>query len=171
MRFLGGKPEDVVSLASSLTHRVSVSGVPAFTERSVEHSGTVPSGIYLFRHGIIAAAGGWEPQENESAEDVDDSVYEEIMVTLLHEIGHHAIGFNIYKPRCLEEYHAWRWSIEAMQANNLNITDAVRLRMHRSLWYAVQKASRRGIKRIPEELTPFMERPMVARRERRVRAG
>ncbi|MCU0688701.1 MAG: hypothetical protein MUE97_03020, partial [Phycisphaerales bacterium] len=28
----------------------------------------------------------------------------------LHEIGHHAIGFHTYKPRCLEEYHAWKWS-------------------------------------------------------------
>jgi predicted Zn-dependent protease with MMP-like domain len=60
----------------------------AFTERSVEHSGTVPSGIYLFRHGIVGAAGGWEKAENETDEDVDDMVYEEIMVTLLHEIGH-----------------------------------------------------------------------------------
>ena len=60
----------------------------AFTERSLEHSGTIPSGIYLFRAGIIGAAGGWETVENETDQDVDDSVYEEIMVTLLHEIGH-----------------------------------------------------------------------------------
>ena len=84
----------------------------------------------------------------------------------LHEIGHHAIGFNVYRPRCLEEYHAWRWSLQAMEANGLNITDAVRLRMHRSLWYAVEKAKRRGIKRIPEELTPFLEKPSFARRRR-----
>lgn len=85
----------------------------------------------------------------------------------LHEVGHHAIGFNVYKPRCLEEYHAWRWSLEAMEANGLNITDAVRLRMHRSLWYAVEKAKRRGIKQIPHELTPFLEKPSFARRRRR----
>lgn len=85
----------------------------------------------------------------------------------LHEIGHHAIGFDVYKPRCLEEYHAWRWSMEAMQQHGLNITDAVRLRMHRSLWYAVQKAKRRGIKRIPDELTPYLEKPSFARRRRR----
>ena len=82
----------------------------------------------------------------------------------LHEIGHHAIGFNVYKPRCLEEYHAWRWSLEAMERHGLNITDAVRLRMHRSLWYAVSKAQRRGIKRIPVELEPFIEKPSFARR-------
>jgi hypothetical protein len=86
----------------------------------------------------------------------------------LHEIGHHAIGFNVYRPRCLEEYHAWRWSLEAMQAHGLNITDAVRLRMHRSLWYAVQKAKRRGIKQIPAELEPFLEKPSFARRKRRI---
>lgn len=85
----------------------------------------------------------------------------------LHEIGHHAIGFNVYRPRCLEEYHAWRWSLEAMEAHGLNITDAVRLRMHRSLWYAVEKAKRRGIKSIPEELTPFLERPSFGRRRKR----
>lgn len=77
----------------------------------------------------------------------------------LHEIGHHAIGFDVYKPRCLEEFHAWRWALEAMERHDLNITDAVRRRMHLSLWYAVQKARRRGIKRIPAELSPFLERP------------
>lgn len=82
----------------------------------------------------------------------------------LHEIGHHAIGFNVYKPRCLEEFHAWRWSLEAMEAHGLNITDQVRLRMHRSLHYAVQKAVRRGIKQIPVELGPFLEKPPSRRR-------
>lgn len=82
----------------------------------------------------------------------------------LHEIGHHAIGFNVYKPRCLEEYHAWRWSLEAMQTHGLNITDQVRWRMHASLWYAVAKAKRRGIKSVPAELEPFLERPRRPRR-------
>jgi len=77
----------------------------------------------------------------------------------LHEIGHHAIGFNVYKPRCLEEYHAWRWSLEAMYTHGLNITDQVRYRMHASLWYAVAKAKRRGIKSVPPELDPYMLRP------------
>ncbi len=27
----------------------------------------------------------------------------------MHEVGHHAIGLHRYRPRCLEEYHAWRW--------------------------------------------------------------
>lgn len=81
------------------------------------------------------------------------------MAVFLHEIGHHAIGFDVYKPRCLEEYHAWRWSLEAMAHNNLPITDSVRYRMARSLHYAVAKARRRGIKGVPAELVPYLERP------------
>lgn len=77
----------------------------------------------------------------------------------LHEIGHHAIGFNVYKPRCLEEFHAWRWSLEAMEAHGLNVTEQVRYRMHLSLWYAVAKARRRGLRVVPAELEPFTERP------------
>lgn len=77
----------------------------------------------------------------------------------LHEIGHHAIGFDVYKPRCLEEYHAWMFALSAMEAEGLNITDAVRDRMYRSLHYAVNKAKRRRIKSIPPELVPFEPKP------------
>lgn len=73
----------------------------------------------------------------------------------LHEIGHHAIGFNVYRPRCLEEYHAWAWSLAQMERHGLNITDAVRRRMHESLWYAVEKAKRRGLREVPAELAGF----------------
>ncbi len=81
------------------------------------------------------------------------------MAVFLHEIGHHAIGFDVYSPRCLEEYHAWAFAIEQMQAHGLNITDAVHRRMARSLHYAVAKAERRGIKSIPPELAPYINRP------------
>ncbi len=73
----------------------------------------------------------------------------------LHEIGHHAIGFNRYRPRCLEEYHAWRWALEEMERQGLNVTDRVRARMRESLVYAVDKARRRGLKRLPIELLEF----------------
>jgi len=53
----------------------------AFTERSVERT-DLPTVIHLFRRGIVSLAGGWE------GEHADDEVYEEIRVTLLHEIGH-----------------------------------------------------------------------------------
>lgn len=54
----------------------------ADTERSVEHSGHMPSHIHLFREGIVGLVGGWD------VPDADDELWEEIMVTLLHEIGH-----------------------------------------------------------------------------------
>jgi len=57
------------------------SGV-AFTERHLDAVGELPSDIHLYREGIIATVGGWDQEEAE------DWVYEEIMVTLLHEIGH-----------------------------------------------------------------------------------
>jgi predicted Zn-dependent protease with MMP-like domain len=67
------------------------------TERSVENPTAPPETIHLFRAGIVRHAGGWagelldEPAVDESGEPLsgDDLVYEQIMVTLLHEIGHH----------------------------------------------------------------------------------
>ena len=77
------------------------------------------------------------------------------VAVFLHEVGHHAIGFDVYKPRCLEEYHAWRFALAEMERRGLNITDAVRRRVDRSLRYAVAKAERRGIKMIPPELVRY----------------
>jgi hypothetical protein len=74
----------------------------------------------------------------------------------LHEVGHHAIGFNVYRPRCLEEYHAWAWAIAQMRRSGVEITDRVRYRMHQSLAYAVGKARRRGLRDLPPELSPFV---------------
>jgi hypothetical protein len=89
----------------------------------------------------------------------------------LHEIGHHAIGFSTYTPRCLEEYHAWMWSLTTMERLGLNITEGVRVRMHNSLWYAVAKAKRRGLKVVPAELEPYQRpHPSVARRAREAAA-
>lgn len=84
----------------------------------------------------------------------------------LHEVGHHVIGFDRYKPRCLEECHAWMWSLGAMNRLGLNVTDAVKRRVHESLWYAVDKAARRGLRTIPPELHPYTTPP--ARRRRRL---
>ena len=74
----------------------------------------------------------------------------------LHEVGHHAIGFNRYRPRCLEEFKAWEWALDQMEARGLNITDSVRKRHFESLRYAVAKACRRGLKRLPVELEPYL---------------
>jgi hypothetical protein len=77
----------------------------------------------------------------------------------LHEIGHHAIGLGAYRPRCLEEYHAWAWALAEMERRGLNVTDRVRQRMAHSLHYAVLKARRRGLKRLPPELEPYADPP------------
>lgn len=74
----------------------------------------------------------------------------------LHEVGHHAIGFHTYKPRCLEEYYAWEWSLQAMKANDIKITVNVVKRRDNALQYAVAKALRRGLKRVPVELEPYI---------------
>ncbi len=75
----------------------------------------------------------------------------------LHEVGHHAIGFNRYRPRCLEELKAWEWALAAMRAHGLHVTDHVRKRVESSLKYAVNKAQRRGIKHLPEELKRYAQ--------------
>lgn len=59
----------------------------ANTEQSIEGAPTLPSEVTLFRRGIIAEAGGWE-EEGESPEQADDEVFEQIRITLLHELGH-----------------------------------------------------------------------------------
>lgn len=56
-------------------------GVPA-TERSIEHSGVMPSQIHLFRLGILDLAGGWD------AKRAERKIMREITITILHELGH-----------------------------------------------------------------------------------
>lgn len=77
------------------------------------------------------------------------------MAIFLHEVGHHAIGFGVHKPRCLEEYHAWNFAIAEMERRGLEISDAVRERVSKSLRYAVAKARRRKIREIPAELAAY----------------
>lgn len=58
------------------------SGV-AITEASIDAPVHLPGQIHVFREAIVQFAGGWDQ------EHADDEVYEEVRVTLLHEIGHH----------------------------------------------------------------------------------
>jgi hypothetical protein len=74
----------------------------------------------------------------------------------LHEIGHHAIGLGVYKPRCLEEFVVWVWAIQKMREKGFNVTPAVEKRMERSMRYAVAKARRRGIQNLPAELHQYL---------------
>lgn len=77
-------------------------------------------------------------------------------VVFLHEVGHHAIGFGRYRPRCLEEFKAWEWALDQMRMRKLNVTDAVMRRHDDAMRYAVSKALRRGLKRLPVELMPYL---------------
>ena len=71
----------------------------ALTERSLEfEGGRLPDQVHLFRRGIISlaldeqAAAAWlNGSEADAATDTsaDEEVYEEIRITLLHELGHH----------------------------------------------------------------------------------
>jgi predicted Zn-dependent protease with MMP-like domain len=72
------------------------SGQP-YTEPAFDSPPTLPGTIHLFRRGTIAQAGGWGAVRDDGLtfEDgtpddrpPDDRVYEEIMITILHEIGH-----------------------------------------------------------------------------------
>jgi hypothetical protein len=74
----------------------------------------------------------------------------------LHEVGHHAIGFDRYKRRCEEEYHAWMWALGQMRELGVEPDEKVTRRFELSMQYAVRKAMRRGIKTLPEPLMQFV---------------
>lgn len=61
------------------------------TERSIMDSGNLPDTIQLFRRGILAEAGGWEPWTDDDGQawGGEAAVEREIRITLLHEVGHH----------------------------------------------------------------------------------
>ena len=65
------------------------SGV-GLTERSVEDTPELPETITIYRQGIVALAGGWEPAAAEaSAPGGVERIAMEIRITILHEVGHH----------------------------------------------------------------------------------
>ena len=78
------------------------------------------------------------------------------LAIFLHEIGHHVIGFNTYKRRCEEEYHAWAWALAEMKRLGIEPDRRVTTRVARSMEYAVAKAVRRGIKTLPQDLVAFL---------------
>ncbi len=74
----------------------------------------------------------------------------------MHEVGHHAIGFARQRLRCMEEHLAWDWAIREMTARGLSVTDRVRKRREDAMRYAMAKAVRRGLKRVPSELVRWL---------------
>jgi hypothetical protein len=81
------------------------------------------------------------------------------LAIFLHEVGHHAIGFEKYKKRCEEEYHVWLWALAEMRRHGVEPNAKVHRRFEMSMRYAVAKAMRRGIKNLPESLKRFAVRP------------
>lgn len=77
------------------------------------------------------------------------------LAIFLHEVGHHAVGFDRYKRRCEEEYHVWVWAIDRMREFDVDPDDRVTRRFELSMRYAVGKAVRRGMKEFPEPLRQF----------------
>jgi hypothetical protein len=77
------------------------------------------------------------------------------LAIFLHEVGHHAIGLGIHKPRCLEEYLAWRYAIDRMEERGFPTKGSVARRFDRSMRYAVAKSRRRGIRALPAEVAAF----------------
>lgn len=75
----------------------------------------------------------------------------------MHEVGHHAIGLRTYRLRCLEEYHAWKWGLEEMERRGFSVTDRVLARRDEALRYAIAKARRRGLRKLPVELVPWLD--------------
>jgi hypothetical protein len=78
------------------------------------------------------------------------------LALFLHEVGHHAVGFDRYKRRCEEEYHVWEWAIRPMRNFGVEPDAKVLRRFHSSMRYAVGKALRRGMKELPEGLERFV---------------
>jgi len=74
----------------------------------------------------------------------------------LHEVGHHAIGFETFRKRCEEEYHVWLWAISQMRELGITPDRRVTERFDRSMRYAVGKAIRRGVKALPEPLHQYL---------------
>ena len=57
-------------------------GIP-ITERSVMHSGNLPNVVTIYREGILAAT------RYHADTLADDALFEEIRITVLHELAHH----------------------------------------------------------------------------------
>jgi hypothetical protein len=77
------------------------------------------------------------------------------LAIFLHEVGHHAIGFDTYRLRCEEEYHVWQWAVAEMRRHGVEPDAKVNRRIELSMRYAVDKAMRRGLRQIPQPLARF----------------
>lgn len=74
----------------------------------------------------------------------------------LHEVGHHAIGFGRYRPRCLEEYYVWQWAFREMRAREIPVEARVLRHYKHSMMHYVHLAKKQGLRELPGELHPFL---------------
>lgn len=77
----------------------------------------------------------------------------------MHEVGHHAVGFKKFRPRCLEEYHVWQWAFEQMRKRGIAVDRRVERHYRRSMYHYVRLAKKRGLKVLPPVLEPFQTWP------------
>lgn len=77
----------------------------------------------------------------------------------MHEVGHHAVGFRKYRPRCLEEYHVWQWAFEQMRKRAIPVDRRVERHYRRSMYHYVRLAKKRGLKVLPPVLEQFQTWP------------
>lgn len=78
------------------------------------------------------------------------------MAIFLHEVGHHAIGLGVHRPRCVEELRAWEWSIGTMRALGLRTDGTVMQRFRRTMRYEVWRSMKRGMRRVPDDVASFV---------------
>jgi hypothetical protein len=76
----------------------------------------------------------------------------------LHEVGHHAIGFRRYSPRCLEEYYVWQWVFREMKSREIPVAPRVLRHYRRSMYHYVKQA-RAGGQHVPHDLIHFVHWP------------
>lgn len=78
LKSLGVEPQEIQDAAEELC---GLHTGFMLTERPIELDAVLPNEIHLFRRGIALMSGGWDAD--------DETVTEQIRITLLHEIGHH----------------------------------------------------------------------------------
>lgn len=80
------------------------------------------------------------------------------LAIFLHEVGHHAIGFDKYSLHCVDEFEAWRWALSRMAELNVRIDGTVLRRVNRSIGRAVSRSLTDGVRTLPERLRPYLTR-------------
>ena len=79
------------------------------------------------------------------------------LAVFLHEVGHHAIGFERFARGCEEEFHAWEWAVAEMRRLGVEPDARTLRRVEMSMRYAVWQTERRGAA-VPAGLSGYSAR-------------